>query len=59
LGEAVKAQVIVQNKPSLLIIAIPSLTAGTYTLKLVTQFTNGHLLKLPRTCYFNKMLIVV
>ena len=59
LGEAVKAQVIVQNKPSLLIIAIPSLTAGTYTLKLVTQFTNGHLLKLPRTCYFNKMLVVV
>ena len=59
LGEAVKAQVIVQNKPSSLIIAIPSLAAGTYTLELVTQFTNGHLLKLPRTCYFNKMLIVV
>ena len=58
-GEALKALVIAQNKPSSLIIAIPSLAAGTYTLELVTQFTNGHLLKLPRTCYFNKMLIVV
>jgi len=58
-GETVKAQVIAQNKPLSLIIAIPSLNAGTYTIKLVTQFTNGHLLKLPRTCYFNKMLIVV
>jgi len=58
-GDTVKAQVIAQNKPSSLIIAIPSLNASTYTIKLVTQFTNGHLLKLPRTCYFNKMLIVV
>ena len=58
-GEAVKVQVIAQNKPSSLILAIPKLTASTYTLTLVTQFTNGHLLKLPRTCYFNKMLIVV
>lgn len=58
-GDTLKAQVIAQNKPSSLIIAIPKLTTGTYTLQLVTQFTNGHLLKLPRTCYFNKMLIVV
>lgn len=58
-GEAVKVQVIVQNKPSSLIVLIPMLSVGIYSLKVVTQFTNGHLLKLPRSCYFNKMLIVV
>ena len=58
-GEAVKVQVIVQNKPSSLIVMIPMLSVGIYSLKVVTQFTNGHLLKLPRSCYFNKMLIVV
>jgi len=58
-GKAVKVQIIVQNKPLSLIIAIPKLTAGTYTLKLVTQFTHSHMIKLPRTCFFNKTLFVV
>lgn len=58
-GEAIKAQVIVQNNPSSLIIAIPKLTVGTYTLKLVTQFTHSHMMKLPRTCFFNKTLFIV
>jgi len=57
-GEAVKAQVIVQNKPSSLIAMIPNLSAGTYTLKEVTQFNGGKPLKVPRTCIFNKSLLI-
>jgi len=57
-GETVKAQVIAQNKPKSLIVLIPMLSIGIYTIKVVTQFTNGHFLKLPRTCHFNKMLTV-
>ena len=58
-GDTLKTQVIAQNKPKSFIVLIPMLSVGIYTLKVVTQFTNGHLLKLPRTCYFNKMLSVV
>lgn len=57
-GETVKAQVIVQNKPMELIVAIPVLAAGNYSLKLVTQFTRGTLLKSPRANYFTKTLLV-
>jgi nucleoid DNA-binding protein len=58
-GDTLKAQVIAQNKPKSIIIAIPPLAAGTYTLKLVTQFTHSHMIKSPRTCFFNKALVVV
>ncbi len=57
-GEAVKAQVIVQNKPSSLIAMIPNLSAETYTLKVMTQYTGGKPLKDPRTCMFKKTLVI-
>jgi len=57
-GEAMKAQVIVQNKPSSLIAMIPNLSAGTYTLKEVTQYSGSNLLKSPKTSFFNKTLTV-
>ena len=57
-GEALKAQVVIQNKPSTLIAMIPALTAGTYTLKVVTQHTGGVLLKQPKICIFDKSLVV-
>lgn len=58
-GDAVKASVIVTNKPSSLIVVIPALAAGDYTLKIVTQSTSGGiLLKAPRTCIFDKALTV-
>lgn len=57
-GEAVKAKVIVQNKPSSLIVMIPNLSAGTYTLKEVTQFSGGKPLKEPKICIFTKPLLI-
>jgi len=33
---------------------IPSLTAGTYKLEIVTQYAGGNLLKEPRTAEFKK-----
>ena len=57
-GEAVKAQVIVQNKPSTIIAMIPNLLAGTYTLKEVTQFSGGKPLKEPKICVFTKPLLI-
>lgn len=57
-GEAVKAQVIVQNKPSTIIAMIPNLSAGTYTLKEVTQFSGGKPLKEPKICLYTKPLLI-
>ena len=57
-GEAVKAQVIVQNKPSTIIAMIPKLSAESYTLKVMTQYTGGKPLKDPRTCMFKKTLVI-
>jgi len=57
-GEAVKAQVIAQNNPLSIMVQIPTLSIGTYTIRLATQYTIGHLLKSPRTCYFTKTLLV-
>lgn len=57
-GEALKAGVLVQNKPSAIIAMIPSLPAGTYTVKVITQYSGGSLLKSPRTCIFTKTLTV-
>ena len=50
---------IVTNNPSELIILIPALATGTYTLEIVTQFSSGtSLLKEPRTASFDKILTV-
>jgi len=57
-GEAVKAQVIVQNKPSIIIAILPALLSGAYTLKVVTQYSGGNLLKQPKTSAFVKPLVV-
>jgi len=57
-GDPIKAQVIVQNKPSTLIVMIPMLAFGNYTLKLVTQFTGSNLLKNPKTSFYLKGLTV-
>lgn len=57
-GDTVKAQVVVQNKPSTLIVMIPALPVETYTIKVMTQYTGGKPLKLPRTCTFNKTLLI-
>lgn len=51
---------IVTNNPSELIIVIPALAAGAYTLEIVTQFSNGSaLLKEPRTAEFDKTLTIL
>lgn len=57
-GQALKAQVVVQNKPATIITMIPALPAGTYTLKVVTQYTGSKLLKQPKICIFDKPLSV-
>jgi len=54
----VNATDIVINNPSDLIIFIPALAAGTYTLEVTSQFTNGSLLKEPRTAVYDKILTV-
>ncbi|MDR2064721.1 MAG: DUF4469 domain-containing protein [Prevotellaceae bacterium] len=55
---AVDASDIVTNNPSELIIVIPALTAGTYSLEIATQYAVGALLKEPRTAIFDKPLTV-
>ena len=55
---AVDTSDIVTNNPSELIIIIPALPSGSYTLEVVTQFAVGSLLKEPRTASFDKVLTV-
>ncbi len=54
----VESSDMVINNPSELIIVIPDLSAGTYTLEVVTQFSGTQLLKEPRTAIFDKILTV-
>jgi hypothetical protein len=49
---------IVINNPSELIIIIPDLPAGTYRVEVVTQYSQGPLLKEPRSVVFEKTLTV-
>lgn len=58
LETAVAPEDIVNNNPSELIILIPSLDAGTYTLKIVSQFAGSVFLKEPRTTEYDKVLTV-
>ena len=48
----------VTNNPSELIVVIPNLAVGSYTLKVVTQFNPSTPLKSARTVEFDKVLIV-
>ncbi len=59
-GEAVKASVIVTNKPASIIAMIPSeLAAGSYQLRIATQFSSGaSLLNTPRVHVSDKTLKV-
>jgi hypothetical protein len=60
-GERTKvdADEIVGNNPSELMIVVPALAAGTYTVEVTSQFTNSSLLKDPRTATFDKVLTVL
>jgi vacuolar-type H+-ATPase subunit F/Vma7 len=59
-GEQIKTEAdeIVDNKPSEPVIVIPQSDAGLYTLKVVSQYTNGALLKEPRRATFDVILTV-
>lgn len=58
-GNAVKAQVLVTNKPSQLIAMIPAtLAAGNYTLRVITQYSGSSLLKTPRTVVSDRGFVV-
>jgi len=54
----VDASDIVTNNPSELVIVIPALKAGAYTLEVTSQYSVGALLKEPRTASFDKALTV-
>ncbi len=54
----VDADEIVTNNPSEVIIVIPALPSGTYTLEVVTQYTTGIFLKDPRIAIFSKALTI-
>lgn len=55
---AVEGSDMVSNNPSELIIVIPGLSPGAYTLEVVTQFSGTQFLKEPRTAVFDKILTV-
>ena len=57
-GEAVKAVVFVENKPSTVIAIIPPLAAGSYHVRIVTQYSSGKGLKEPKTVIYSKTLTV-
>jgi hypothetical protein len=59
-GAEVKADPsdIVVNNPSEVIAVIPPLSAGTYRVRIITQFSSGKHLKTPHTCTFDKPLTV-
>lgn len=59
-GEAVAVtRRLTQNEPKKLLIRVPALAPGQYTLRVVTRFSNGStLLTEPRTIEYGKLLIV-
>lgn len=54
----VESNDMVTNNPSELIIIIPDLASGTYTLEILTQFSGTQMLKEPRMASFDKVLTV-
>jgi hypothetical protein len=54
----VDANDMVVNHPAELIAVIPALAAGVYRLKIVTQYSSGKMLKIPRTAVFDKPFTV-
>jgi hypothetical protein len=60
-GDPVKVDItdIVVNNPSELIALVPALAAGSYRVRIVTQYSSGsRALKVPHTCTFDKPLTV-
>ncbi|MHB9292621.1 hypothetical protein Holit_01722 [Hollandina sp. SP2] len=57
-GIKVDSSDLVVNNPSEVIAVIPALSAGTYRIRIVTQFSSGKHLKTPRTFTFDKDLTV-
>lgn len=59
-GAELKAQVLVENKPSKIIALLPALPAGSYRVKVVTQYMSGggKQLKAPKAFVFPKPLTV-
>lgn len=59
-GECTKVEMsdIAKNTPSELIVIIPDLQPGNYTLEVVNQYTRKGIIKKPRTAIFNKPLAV-
>ena len=53
-----KVQTLAGNKPSRLIVLLPSLAPGPYILKITTQYNGGKGLKSPRTGIFKQILTV-
>ncbi|WP_461634360.1 DUF4469 domain-containing protein [Labilibaculum euxinus] len=54
-----KCAQIITNEPKLLLVMLPALAVGDYTLEIVTQFSaNSLLLKEPREIEFEQILIV-
>lgn len=49
---------IITNNPSELVILLPELTSGTYTLQIASQYSGSNLLKEPRTTTYERELIV-
>ena len=57
-GTPVKADVFVQNKPSLVIAMIPVLSTGKYQVKIVSQYASGKNLIYPKAFTFGKILSI-
>ena len=57
-GTKVKVTTLVQNNPSNLIVLVPTLEGGSYTIEVVTQYGSGKDLKESRTVTFTHPLTV-
>lgn len=58
-GQETKAATIIENKPSKIIAMIPALTAGSYQVKVATQFSGGgKFLLSPKIFVYPKNLVV-
>ena len=58
-GQETKAATIIENKPSRILAMIPALTAGSYQVKVATQYSGGgNFLKMPKIFVYPKNLTV-
>ncbi|MGC3979519.1 MAG: DNA-binding domain-containing protein [Paludibacteraceae bacterium] len=57
-GAEVKATILAQNKPSLLIAQIPVLAAGNWQVKIITQYSGSNILQVPKIYVYPKALVV-